>query len=83
MSSTVRLAKSYTIEPDVTEYIDETKGEMSASQRVNELLNLAIEMEQLEAFERQAEKFFSNPRNTDRENTLAFQEAAIRVQARD
>ena len=83
MSSTARVAKSYTIESGVTEYIHQTKGKMSASQRVNELLTLAIEMERLSAFERQAQKFFSNPRNSDRESTRAFQEAAIRVQARD
>ena len=83
MSSAARRAKTYTIEADINNYIIETKGDLSASQRVNDLLNAAIENEQLQSLERQAEKFFANPRNADRENTRAFQEAAMRVQARD
>ncbi len=34
-----RLAKSYTIEADVDTYVTATKGENSASERVNELLS--------------------------------------------
>ena len=38
----MRVAKSYTIDPDVSEYVDETKGQRSASERVNKLLRLAM-----------------------------------------
>jgi hypothetical protein len=31
----MRLAKSFTIEADIKEYVDETKGDRSASERVN------------------------------------------------
>jgi hypothetical protein len=83
MASAVKTAGSYTIDKDVKDYIDETKGELSASQRANELLNAAIEREQLDALARQARQFFGDPRNADRENARAFQKSAIRVQARD
>ena len=32
----MRLAKTFTIEPDINDYVDETKGDRSASERVNE-----------------------------------------------
>ncbi len=34
----MRIPKSFTIEPEISKYVDETKGERSASDRVNDLL---------------------------------------------
>jgi hypothetical protein len=79
----MKPSTSYTLDKSVLDYVAETQGEKSKSQRVNELLSFAIEQEQLAALEQQAEKFFSDPRNDDRKNTRAWQKAAIRVQARD
>jgi hypothetical protein len=45
----MRLAKSFTIEADIKEYVDETKDDRSASERVNELLRRAMIQEQYES----------------------------------
>jgi len=34
----MRLATSFTIEPDLIEYVEETKGDDSARERINQLL---------------------------------------------
>jgi hypothetical protein len=54
-----KLPKSYTIEPDVNDYVEATKGDRSASKRVNELLKRAIIQEQYEQLEREAARFFA------------------------
>ncbi len=82
MRNAVRQPRSYSIDPDLHTYIAETKGDRSASERVNELLKLAIEQEELQALERDASKFFANPKNHDRQSARAFQRSAIRVQKR-
>jgi len=54
-----RLAKSYTIEPEVNSYVLATKGDASASERVNELLKRAIAQERYERLEQEAAAFFA------------------------
>jgi hypothetical protein len=79
----MRMAKSFTIEPDINNYVISTKGKRSASKRVNELLRRAMMEEQYERLEREAAGFFSDPRNADRSGTRAFQQASVRSLARD
>jgi len=64
----MRISKSFTIEPEISNYVDETKGEQSASDRVNELLRLAIIQEQYQRLEAEAAEFFSDVQ-TDRSET--------------
>ena len=78
----MRISKSFTIEPDISSYVDETKGERSASDRVNELLRLAMLQEQYERLEAEAAEFFSAAPK-DRAGTGAFQNAALRTFGRD
>jgi hypothetical protein len=78
-SFAMRLAKSFTIEPDINEYVDETKGDRSASERVNELLRRAMIQEQYDALE--AAEFFS-PSKADRAEARAFQKASLRTFSR-
>jgi hypothetical protein len=83
----MKVAKSFTIESDISEYLLETKGERSASERVNELLRRAMIQEQYERLEAEAARFFSqsrsNPRKGERRATRAFQQASIRSLGRD
>jgi hypothetical protein len=78
----MRLAKSFTIEPEINEYVDETKGDRSASERVNELLRRAMLQEQYDRLEAEAAAFFSDT-NTDRAEARAFQKASLRSFGRD
>jgi hypothetical protein len=78
----VRLAKSFTIEPDINNYVDETKGDRSASERVNELLRLAMLQERNDRLAAEAAEFFSGG-NGDRAETEAFRKASLRTFGRD
>jgi hypothetical protein len=81
-SSNSKLPKSYTIEPDVNNYVEATKGGLSASKRVNELLKRAILQEQYEQLEGEAAEFFA-AETSDRVETKALQRAARRTLERD
>lgn len=76
-----RVAKSYTIDPEVEHYVSSTKGKRSASERVNELIKQGIKREQYELLEREAAAFFASA--SDRTETKAFQKAARRTLERD
>ncbi len=78
----MRLAKSFTIEADLNEYVDETKGDRSASERVNELLRRAMIQEQYDRLEAEAAEFFGDTK-VDRAEPKAFQKVALRTFGRD
>ncbi len=82
MSPTLKMAKSFTIEPAINDYVTTTKGSHSASERVNELLKRAMLEEQNERLEAEAAAFFAEA-NKHRTGTLAFQEAALSTFDRD
>lgn len=77
-----RLAKSYTIEAEVDSYVSATKGDASASERVNELLKRGIAQEQSERLDLEAAAFFGTEAD-HRTGTKAFQKAARRTLERD
>jgi hypothetical protein len=79
----MRLAKSFTIDPEVSNFVDTTRGQKSASERVNELLRRAILEEQHERLEIEAAAFFANVPKAEREEARAFRKASIRAITRD
>jgi hypothetical protein len=78
----MRISKSFTLEPDVSSYVDETKGKRSASDRVNELLRLAMLQEQYDRLEAEAAEFFADS-HADRTEIKVFQKASLRTFGRD
>ena len=78
----MRIAKSFTIEADLSSYVDETKGDRSASERVNELLRLAMIQEQYDRLEAEAAEFFADG-TANRSETKAFQKESLRTFSRD
>jgi len=78
----MRLSKSFTIEPDINNYVEETKGERSASERVNELLRRAMLQEQYDKLAAEAEQFYSVA-NGERTEARAMQKASLRSFGRD
>jgi hypothetical protein len=79
----MRISKSFTIEPEVSEYVMKTKGEQSASERVNDLLRRAMLEEKYERLEAEAAAFFGVVGAKERKETQAYQRAAIRTFQRD
>ena len=78
----MRLAKSFTIEPDINDYVDGTKGSRSASERVNEMLRRAMIQERDDRLEAEAAAFFADSK-ADRPETKAMQKEALRTFGRD
>lgn len=83
MSTSTRIAKSFTLEPEVTDYVARTKGERSASERVNQLLKRAMLQERYDRLEEGAEAFFASLKEAERKETRAVQVASIRSITRD
>jgi len=78
----MRLAKSFMVDAEINDYVDTTKGDRSASERVNELLKRAILAEQYERLEAEAAAFFADAAG-DRGETKRFQDVALRTFGRD
>ncbi|MGH9405251.1 MAG: hypothetical protein ACRD3D_05345 [Terriglobia bacterium] len=77
------MGKSFTIEREVDEYISRTKGDRSASERVNEMLKHAMQQELYESLEAEAQAFFSKAGDAERKEARALQAASIRAISRD
>jgi len=78
----MRIPKSFTLEEELSQYVEQTKGQGSASDRVNELLRRAKLQEQYDRLEMEAADFFADA-NSDRAETKALQKAALRTIERD
>lgn len=79
----MRIAKSFTLDIEVSEYVDGTKGDRSASERVNELLRRAMLAEQYERLDAEAATFFGTSQESERKEAAAFQNAALKSFQRD
>ncbi len=82
MSTAVRKTRSFSLEPDVLAQVEQTKGTGSASERVNNLLKLALETKRKADLWREAEQFFSAAPD-DRRERRAFQKASLRTLTRE
>jgi hypothetical protein len=78
MSRANRATKSFSIDRELHRYVVRTRGAASASERVNQLLRRAIEVEQQVELDREAARFFAAVRGEDRKGIRSFQKAAKR-----
>lgn len=78
----MRIAKSFTLDAELNEYVEATKGNRSASERVNALLRRAMLEEQYEKLETEAAAFFAETTG-NRSEAEAFQKGALRTFDRD
>jgi hypothetical protein len=83
MKTATRMIKTYTIDPEVDQYVAATKGAHSASERVNALLRRAMLQEREEALDAEAAVFFASRQGKGRRDALDFQKAALRTFDRD
>jgi hypothetical protein len=83
MSTHPRTAKSFTLDSEVNEYVQRTRGDNSASERVNQLLKRAIQQEQQGKLEADAQAFFLAVGDSERRQSTAFQAASLRSITRD
>jgi len=66
---------SYSLDPETVEYVEKTKGKLSASERVNQLLRRAIVAEQYQLLEQEAAAFFAGVSAEEREEAAAYLDA--------
>jgi hypothetical protein len=78
----MRVPKTITVEESILADLERTRGDRSTSERVNELLRLALEQEAKQTLEREAAVFYSGNKN-DRTERRAFQKASLRSLERD
>ena len=78
-----RKAASFTLDPAVLDYVSSTRGRRSRSDRVNELLRRAMELERRQALEAEAAAFFAQVPRAERAESRAFRAAGRKSLARD
>jgi predicted CopG family antitoxin len=79
----MRIPKTLTLEESVLAEMERTKGDRSTSERVNELLKRALELERHDKLEREAALFYSAVNHQERQEERAFQKASLRSLTRD
>jgi len=81
LPSNLRRTRSYSLDPRVVAEVQRTKGQASASERVNQLLRYALEMERKASLAEEAAEFFGNIPH-DRQERGAYQKASLKSWAR-
>jgi len=77
-----RKTRSFSLDSDLLAELDRTKGAGSASERVNQLLKLALETERKADLSREAQEFFNHAPD-DRQERRAFQKANLKMLTRE
>jgi hypothetical protein len=81
------MAKSFTLDREGNGYLTRTRGERSASERINQLLKRAMLQEQYDKLESEAEAFFASAedkdKDSDRKEARALHSASIRSITKD
>jgi len=77
MRSKLRKTRSYSLDVEIVDEIERTKGEASASERVNQLLRYALEVERKASLAEEAAEFFASE-SRDRRERRAFRKMSFR-----
>jgi hypothetical protein len=83
MSLATRTSKSFSLDKQLVEEIERTKGSASTSERVNALLKRALELERLKNLENEAATFFAEASQEEQESRETFQAATLKSLARE
>ena len=82
MSRATRVTKSFSVEEQLFEEVERTRGSVSTSERVNQLLKAGLEAERHESLHAEAARFFKSVSSEGRKERRAFQAASIKSIAR-
>ena len=81
MPSALRKPRSFSLDAEILAEVERTKGSDSASERVNHLLTVALELERKATMDEEAARFFGGaPDNL--EERRAYQTAAAKTWTR-
>ena len=79
----MRRVKSFTVSEDVLAELEATRGERSTSERVNQLLRLALALEHREQLEQEAAAFFYKENQVATRERSAYGNASKLALSRD
>jgi hypothetical protein len=79
----MRIPKTITVEESILADLERSRGDRSTSERINQLLKLALEQEAKQTLEREAAVFYSGNKKKGRTERRAFQKASLRSLERD
>jgi Arc/MetJ family transcription regulator len=79
----MRKRATFTVDEELLQRIEHSRGERSASERVNELLRRGLERELEEELGRQAQQFFAKPDADERAEREGFLKLTKKSWARD
>ena len=82
MRATTKANKTFSLDKEIVAEVKRTKGGRSESERVNNLLQFALEMEKKAALYEEARTFFTGDPD-DRHERRAFASASVASWARD
>lgn len=77
-----RTTKSLSLEREVLDEVERTKGTASTSERINTLIRIGLEVERKQSLHAEAEAFFKSSED-DRTARRAFQSASIKSISRE
>jgi hypothetical protein len=78
-----RTAKTLSLERELLRLVEQTKGDASTSERVNQLLKAGLEAESQLSLEREASQFFASEAGKERLERPGFQRASIKSLSRE
>ena len=82
MRAAIKATKTFSLDRDILVSVKRTKGTASESERVNQLLRTALNLEVKAARDREAAAFFADVPK-DRKERRAFQKATLTALARE
>jgi hypothetical protein len=83
MATATRTTKTFSLEKEVLKEVERTKGYVSTSERVNELLKVGLEAERQRSLHAEVAAFFASAAASDQTSRKAFQDASIKSITRD
>ncbi len=81
MPGATRTAKTLSLEKELLQEIEQIRGKVSTSERVNQLLKAGLKAERQRSLQEEAAEFFQS--EEDRADRKAFQSASVRSIARE
>jgi metal-responsive CopG/Arc/MetJ family transcriptional regulator len=81
MSTATRTAKTVSLEKELLREVERTKGKVSTSERLNQLLKAGLEAERRRSLDDEAAAFFQP--DADRAEHRAFQSASVKSISRE
>jgi hypothetical protein len=82
MRSATKATKTFSLDREILARVKRTKGAASESERVNQLLRAALDLEKKAVLDQEVADFFASAPE-DRKERRAFQKASLAVLARE